>query len=297
MLTRIALLLATNLAVVLVLSIILNLLGVEQFLREHGIDAELVTLLIFAAGIGFAGSFISLAMSKYMAMKMMGAQPIESPRGEQEQWLVETVRRFAQREGIGMPDVAIYDAPEINAFATGARRNSALVAVSSGLLQNMTRDEAEAVIAHEVAHVSNGDMVTLTLIQGVVNTFVIFLSHVAGRFVDRVVFKNEDGHGPGFWITMIFAQMVLGVLASMITMYFSRKREFRADAGSAKLAGRDKMIAALEKLKRSVEPQNMPDEMEAFGINGRMGGSSIKRLFMSHPPLDERIEALKARPV
>ncbi|MBK5936575.1 MAG: protease HtpX [Halorhodospira halophila] len=295
--TRIALLLATNIAVVLVLSIILNLLGVEQFLREHGIDAELVTLLIFAAGIGFAGSFISLAMSKYMAMKMMGAQPIESPRGEQEQWLVETVRRFAQREGIGMPDVAIYDAPEINAFATGARRNSALVAVSSGLLQNMTRDEAEAVIAHEVAHVSNGDMVTLTLIQGVVNTFVIFLSHVAGRFVDRVVFKNEDGHGPGFWITMIFAQMVLGVLASMITMYFSRKREFRADAGSAKLAGRDKMIAALEKLKRSVEPQNMPDEMEAFGINGRMGGSSIKRLFMSHPPLDERIEALKARPV
>ena len=297
MLTRIALLLATNLAVVLVLSIILNLLGVEQFLREQGIDAEMVTLLIFAAGIGFAGSFISLAMSKYMAMKMMGAQPIESPRGEQEQWLVETVRRFAQREGIGMPDVAIYDAPEINAFATGARRNSALVAVSSGLLQNMTRDEAEAVIAHEVAHVSNGDMVTLTLIQGVVNTFVIFLSHVAGRFVDRVVFKNEDGHGPGFWITMIFAQMVLGVLASMITMYFSRKREFRADAGSAKLAGRDKMIAALEKLKRSVEPQNMPDEMEAFGINGRMGGSSIKRLFMSHPPLDERIEALKARPV
>lgn len=297
MLTRIALLLATNIAVVLVLSIILNLLGVEQFLREHGIDAELVTLLIFAAGIGFAGSFISLAMSKYMAMKMMGAQPIESPRGEQEQWLVETVRRFAQREGIGMPDVAIYDAPEINAFATGARRNSALVAVSSGLLQNMTRDEAEAVIAHEVAHVSNGDMVTLTLIQGVVNTFVIFLSHVAGRFVDRVVFKNEGGHGPGFWITMIFAQMVLGVLASMITMYFSRKREFRADAGSAKLAGRDKMIAALEKLKRSVEPQNMPDEMEAFGINGRMGGSSIKRLFMSHPPLDERIEALKARPV
>ncbi len=295
MLTRIALLLATNIAVVLVLSIILNLLGVEQFLRQHGIDAEMVTLLIFAAGIGFAGSFISLAMSKTMAIRMMGAQVIENPRGEREQWLVQTVREFAKREGIGMPDVAIYDAPEINAFATGARRNSALVAVSSGLLQNMTRDEAEAVIAHEVAHISNGDMVTLTLIQGVVNTFVIFLSHVAGRFVDRVVFKNESGHGPGFWITMIFAQMVLGVLASIITMYFSRKREFRADAGSAKLAGREKMIAALEKLKRSVEPKNMPDEMEAFGINGRMGGSSIKRLFMSHPPLDERIEALKAR--
>ena len=295
MLTRIALLLATNIAVVLVLSIILNLLGVEQFLRQHGIDAEMVTLLIFAAGIGFAGSFISLAMSTTMAIRMMGAQVIENPRGEREQWLVQTVREFAKREGIGMPDVAIYDAPEINAFATGARRNSALVAVSSGLLQNMTRDEAEAVIAHEVAHISNGDMVTLTLIQGVVNTFVIFLSHVAGRFVDRVVFKNESGHGPGFWITMIFAQMVLGVLASIITMYFSRKREFRADAGSAKLAGRDKMIAALEKLKRSVEPKNMPDEMEAFGINGRMGGSSIKRLFMSHPPLDERIEALKAR--
>lgn len=293
MLTRIALLIATNIAVVLVLSIILNLLGVEELLRQQGIDAETVSLLIFAAGIGFAGSFVSLAMSKFMAMRMMGARPIETPGNAHEQWLMETVRRFAQREGIGMPDVAIYDAPEINAFATGARRNSALVAVSSGLLQNMSRDEAEAVIAHEVSHVANGDMVTLTLIQGVVNTFVIFLSHIAGRFVDRVVFKNEEGHGPGFWITMIFAQMVLGVLASIITMYFSRKREFRADSGAAKLAGRDKMIAALERLKRSVEPQNMPDEMEAFGINGRQGGASLKQLFMSHPPLDERIAALK----
>lgn len=290
--TRMLLFLGTNLAIVLVLSVILNLLGVEEFLRQQGIDAEMVTLLIFAAAIGFAGSLISLAMSKRMAIRMMGCKVIEQPRGEQEQWLVETVRRFARQEGIGMPDVAIYEAPEINAFATGARRNSALVAVSSGLLRQMTRDEAEAVVAHEVAHISNGDMVTLTLIQGVVNTFVIFLSHIAGRFVDKVIFKNESGHGPGFWITMIFAQMVLGVLASIITMYFSRQREFRADAAAGRLAGRGKMIAALERLKKSVEPQAMPDEMEAFGINGRMGGG-LKRLFMSHPPLDERIDALQ----
>mgnify|MGYP006274494323 CR=1 FL=1 len=294
MLTRIALLIGTNIAVVLVLSIILNLLGVEQLLQRSGIDAETATLLIFAAGIGFAGSFVSLAISKPMAIRMMGAQVLESPRGEAERWLVQTVRRFAEREGIGMPDVAIYDAPEVNAFATGARRNSALVAVSSGLLQQMSRDEAEAVIAHEVTHVANGDMVTLTLIQGVVNTFVIFLSHIAGRFVDQVVFKNEEGHGPGFWITMIFAQMVLGVLASMITMYFSRRREFRADAGAARLAGREKMVAALERLRGSAAPQDMPEEIEAFGINGRMGGETLKRLFMSHPPIEERIEALKA---
>ncbi len=291
---RILFFMGTNLAIVLVLSIIMNLLGVERFLQQQGIDAEMVSLLIFAAAIGFAGSLISLAMSKSMALRMTGAQVIVNPRSEQDRWLVETVRQFAQREGIGMPDVAVYDAPEINAFATGAKRNSALVAVSTGLLRNMTRDEAEAVIGHEVAHVANGDMVTLTLIQGVVNTFVIFLSHVAGRFVDRVVFKNESGHGPGFWITMIFAQMVLGVLASIIVMYFSRQREFRADVGGARLAGREKMIAALEKLKKSVEPQAMPDELEAFGINGRMGGG-LKRLFMSHPPLDERIEALKSR--
>lgn len=290
--TRMLLFIGTNLAIVLVLSIIMNLLGVEQFLREQGINAEMVTLLIFAAAIGFAGSLISLAMSKRMAIRMMGCKVIEQPRSQQEQWLVETVRRFAKQENIGMPDVAIYEAPEMNAFATGARRNSALVAVSSGLLQQMTRDEAEAVIAHEVAHISNGDMVTLTLIQGVVNTFVIFLSHIAGRFVDKVVFKNESGHGPGFWITMIFAQMVLGVLASIITMYFSRVREFRADAGAAKLAGSEKMVAALKRLKKSVEPQAMPDEMEALGINGRMGGG-FKRLFMSHPPLEERIEALE----
>ena len=295
MLTRIALLLATNIAVVLVLSFILNVLGVEQFLRAQGIDAETVTLLIFAAGIGFAGSFISLALSKFMATKMMGAKPIETPSNAQEQWLVETVRRFAQHEGIGMPDVAVYDGPEINAFATGARRNSALVAVSSGLLQSMSRDEAEGVIAHEVTHIANGDMVTLTLIQGVVNTFVIFFAHLIGRFVDRAVFNNEEGNGVGFFIATMFAQVVLGVLASIITMYFSRKREFRADSGAAELAGRDKMVAALERLKRSVEPQNMPDEIEAFGINGRQGGETLKRLFMSHPPLDERIQALKGR--
>jgi heat shock protein HtpX len=247
---------------------------------------------VFAAAIGFGGAFISLAMSKWSAKFMTGAQVIETPRTETEQWLVSTVRRQAQATGIGMPEVAIYNAPDVNAFATGMSRNAALVAVSTGLLQRMSREEAEAVLGHEVSHVANGDMVTLTLIQGVVNTFVIFLSRVVGSIVDKTIFKTERGHGPGFWITAIIAELVLGILATMIVMWFSRYREFRADAGGAALAGRQKMIAALERLKLQHEA-HLPDQMRAFGISGGRG-VGIKRLFMSHPPLDERIERLRA---
>lgn len=291
---RVGLFLLTNLAIMAVLGVVLMILysvfGVSTVDEATG-GIDYMGLLIVAAVVGFGGSFISLAMSKMMAKRMTGAQVITQPRGEIEQWLVSTVARFAKQEGIGMPEVAIYEAPEINAFATGARRNSALVAVSTGLLRNMTRDEAEAVIGHEVAHVANGDMVTLTLIQGVVNTFVVFLAHVIGRFVDKAVFKSESGHGPGFFITYFLAQMVLGILASTIVMWFSRQREFRADAGGAKLAGREKMIAALERLRRQSGESHLPDEMRAMGINGGKGG--MARLFMSHPPLEERIAALK----
>ncbi|ABI56069.1 protease HtpX [Alkalilimnicola ehrlichii MLHE-1] len=292
---RIGLFLLTNLAILVVLGVVLFILqavfGVRT-LDEAGVGLDYTGLLIIAAVIGFGGSFISLAMSKFIAKRMTGARVIEKPRSEAEQWLVDTVRRFARQEGIGMPEVAIYDAPDMNAFATGARRNNSLVAVSTGLLQSMTRDEAEAVIGHEIAHISNGDMVTLTLIQGVVNTFVVFFSRIIGHFVDRVVFKTEQGHGPAYFITSIFAQIVLGILASVIVMWFSRQREYRADAGGAKLAGRDKMIAALERLKRSVDQEHLPDQLEAFGINGNRGGG-MKEWFMSHPPLDDRIAALK----
>jgi heat shock protein HtpX len=239
------------------------------------------------------GSFISLAMSKFLAKQSTGAQVIENPRTEVEQWLVGTVQRQAQAAGIGMPEVAIYDSPDMNAFATGMFRDSALVAVSTGLLRSMKREEVEAVLAHEVSHVANGDMVTLALIQGVVNTFVFFLSRVIGHIVDRVVFKTERGHGPAYWITAIIAQVVLGILASAIVMWFSRQREYRADAGGATLAGKASMIAALERLQQSVDQPHLPEQMEAFGISGGMG-SGIKRLFMSHPPLSERIEVLKS---
>jgi heat shock protein HtpX len=250
--------------------------------------------LIFAGVFGFGGSFISLALSKWTAKRMTGAQVISQPRSEAEQWLVGTVRRQARQAGIGEPEVAIYDSPDMNAFATGMNRNKALVAVSTGLLRAMHQDEAEAVLAHEVTHVANGDMITLALIQGVVNTFVIFLSRVIGHLVDRVVFKTERGHGPAFWITAIIAELVLGVLASIIVMWFSRQREFRADAGGARLAGAGNMIAALERLKAGVEQPHLPDQMAAFGISGRFG-QGLARLFMSHPPLDERIAALKNR--
>ncbi len=289
---RIFLFLATNLAIVVVLGISLRLLGVERILDEQGVGLDINSLLVFSAVFGFGGSLISLVISKWTAKRFTGAQVIESPRNATEQWLVETVQRQAKAAGIGMPEVAIYNAPDANAFATGMSRNNALVAVSSGLLQVMDKAEVEAVLAHEVSHVANGDMVTLALIQGVVNTFVIFLSRVIGHTVDRVVFKNERGHGPAFWITTIIAEVVLGILASIIVMWFSRQREFRADAGGASIEGRNKMIAALEKLKKTVEQPHLPDQLAAFGISGGIG-SGMKRLFMSHPPLDERIAALR----
>jgi heat shock protein HtpX len=290
---RVFLFLATNLAVVLVLSVTLRLLGVDRILDEQGTGLNLTNLLIFSAVFGFAGSFISLAISKWSAKRSMGVRVIDQPRNAHETWLVETVRRQAQAAGIGMPEVGIFDSPEVNAFATGARRDNALVAVSSGLLNAMSRTEAEAVLAHEVSHVANGDMVTLTLIQGVVNTFVIFISRVVGYVIDRMIFKTERGHGPGYWITVIVAEIVLGILATMIVMWFSRYREFRADAGGAHLAGRSQMIAALERL-RMQQAGALPDKMAAFGISGG-GRNSFTRLFMSHPPLEERIAALSAR--
>jgi len=289
---RIALFLVTNIAVLLVLSVsaslLLKFLGIQEI--PGGLNLE--ALIIFAAVLGFGGAFISLAMSKWMAKMATGAHVIERPSNEAEAWLVETVRRQAREAGIGMPEVAIYDAPDVNAFATGMSRNSSLVAVSTGLLHAMNRSEAEAVLGHEVSHIANGDMVTLTLIQGVLNTFVIVLSRVVGYVVDRVVLKNErDEMGAGFWIATIVSQILFGILASMIVMWFSRQREFRADAGGARLAGREKMIAALEALKRVHEPSTLPSQMAAFGI---AGGGGIARLFMSHPPLEERIAALKA---
>jgi heat shock protein HtpX len=290
---RILLFVATNFAVIIVLSITLRLLGVDRILDEQGTGLNLTNLLIFSAVFGFAGSLISLAISKWSAKRMMGVRVIDQPRNQDEAWLVDTVRRQAQAAGIGMPEVGIFDSPEMNAFATGARRDNALVAVSSGLLRSMTRREAEAVLAHEVSHVANGDMVTLTLIQGVVNTFVIFISRVIGHTVDRVVFRTERGYGPGYLITVIIAELVLGILATIIVMWFSRYREFRADAGGASLAGRESMIAALERL-RARHPGPLPEKMAAFGISGSIG-QGLKRLFMTHPPLEERIAALARR--
>jgi heat shock protein HtpX len=289
---RIVLFLVTNLAIVIVLSIALQILGVERILDEQGVGLNLYNLLVFSFLFGMGGSFISLAISKWTAKRLTGAQVIAQPRNSAEQWLVETVRQQAKAAGIGMPEVAIYDSPDMNAFATGARRDHALVAVSTGLLQKMNRGEVEAVLGHEVSHVANGDMITLALIQGVVNTFVIFLSRVIGHVVDRVVFKTERDHGPAFWITTIIAQVILGILASIIVFWFSRQREFRADTGGAQLAGRNQMIAALERLKTMVDQPALPDQMRAFGISGgaRRG---LMRLFMTHPSLDERIAALK----
>jgi heat shock protein HtpX len=291
MFKRIALFLATNLAVILVLSIVLRLLGVDSILDERGTGINYQSLLVLSLVIGFGGSFISLAMSKWMAKRSTGAQVITQPGNAAESWLVNTVERQARQAGIETPEVAIYNSPDMNAFATGARRNSALVAVSTGLLQGMPKDEVEAVLAHEISHVANGDMVTLTLIQGVVNTFVIFLSRVVGHFVDRVLLRNESGHGLGYFGAVIAAQLVLGVLASMIVMWVSRLREFRADAGSAKLNGSEPMINALARLERG-RPGELPEALQAFGISGG-GKRSMKRLFMSHPPIPERIEALR----
>lgn len=290
---RVMLFIVTNLAVILILSIVLRLLGIDRILDEQGIALELTNLLVFAAVFGFGGAFVSLALSKWTARRMTGARVITQPASEVEAWLVNTVKRQATAAGIGIPEVAVYEAPDPNAFATGMRRNSALVAISTGLLRSMNRGEVEAVLGHEVSHVANGDMVTLALIQGVVNTFVMFFSRVVGHFVDRVVFKTERGHGPAFFVTTIVAQLVFGILASVIVMGFSRHREFRADAGSATLEGREKMIAALKQLQKSVGEPHLPDQMAAFGISGSPG-SGIRKLFMTHPPLEERIAALAA---
>jgi heat shock protein HtpX len=287
---RTLLFLLTNFAILLVASATLRLLGVEPWLNEQGINFN--SLLIFGAVLGFGGAFLSLAISKWMARRMMGVQLIGQPKNEPETWLLETVRRQAQAAGIGMPEVGYFESPTPNAFATGARRDKALVAVSTGLLQRMSRPEVEAVLGHEVSHVANGDMVTLTLIQGVVNTFVFVASRLIGNIVDRVVFRNEHGRGPAFWITTIVAELVLAFLATMVVMWFSRQRVFRADRGGARLAGRQNMIGALEALGRG-RTESLPDKMAAFGINGGKG-QGIRRLFMSHPPLEERIAALRA---
>ena len=290
MFKRITLFIITNLAIVFVLTAVVNLLGVGPMLNQQGIN--MTSLVVFAAVFGFGGSLISLAISKWTAKRMTGARVIVSPSSEVEAWLVEVVRRQALKANIDMPEVAIYDAPDANAFATGMNRNNALVAVSTGLLRVMDRNEAEAVLAHEVSHVANGDMITLALIQGVVNTFVIVASRLVGYFVDRVILKSEREHGPGFFITSMIAQMVFGLIASMIVCWFSRQREFKADAGSAALAGRDKMVAALERLRMTAGQPHLPDQMAAFGISGT-AGNGLKRLFMTHPPLEERIEALR----
>jgi len=287
---RIFLFLLTNLAVVLVLSVIARLFGLDQYMTARG--GDLGGLLAFAALFGFGGALISLFLSKWMAKRTMGVVVIETPNTTQQQWLVNAVRAHAERVGIAMPEVGIFESPQPNAFATGANRNKALVAVSTGLLQNMRQNEVDAVLGHEIAHVANGDMVTLTLIQGVVNTFVIFFARIIGGIVDKALNGDREGRGMGYFIAVMVAEMVLGVLASIIVLWFSRQREFRADAGGAHLAGRENMIAALERLKQGVEAP-LPDQMRAFGIGGGTSGG-LGRLFMSHPPLDERIAALRA---
>ena len=288
---RILLFLATNAAVLVLLSITMQVLGFEGLLDEQGIALDMNALLVFSALLGFGGSFISLAISKWSAKRMTGAHVITQPSNDVESWLVNTVKRQATQAGIGMPEVAIYDAPEMNAFATGARRDSALVAVSTGLLRQMRREEVEAVLAHEVSHVANGDMVTMTLLQGVMNTFVIFLSRVVGFFVDRVIFKTERGFGPGYFISSIVAQILLGLLANMVVMWFSRHREFRADDGGASLSGRGNMIAALKRLQGG-EPAELPAQLAGFGISGGIG-KGLAQLMRSHPPLEDRIRSLQ----
>jgi heat shock protein HtpX len=290
---RIFLFLATNLAIIVVLSIVVHVLGLDSALTRNGYSVG--GLLAFAAVFGFGGAFISLAISKWMAKRTMGVHVITQPANATEAWLVNTVQTYARTAGIGMPEVGIFDSPEPNAFATGANRNNALVAVSTGLLRRMSQEQAEAVIGHEVSHVANGDMVTLTLIQGVVNTFVIFLSRIIGNLVDRAVFRSEDGRGPAYFITVIVSEIVLGILASIIVLWFSRQREFRADYGGAKLAGKPNMIGALEALRAAHHP--LPAQMSAFGIAGGGRAAGLKRLFMSHPPLEERIAALQAQSI
>ena len=282
--------LVTNLAIVFVLSITMRLLGVEPFLNANGLN--LSSLLIFAAVMGFGGALISLAISKWSAKQMSGAVTIDNPKTPDEIWLMNIVKKQSQVVGIQMPEVAIFNSPVVNAFATGMSRNSSLVAVSSGLLEMMTKDEAEAVIGHEISHIANGDMVTLTLIQGVVNTFVLFFSRVIGYTVDKIIFKTRQGTGPAFFITMIISELLLGLLASIIVMWFSRQREYRADIGGGQLAGKQKMIAALQRLKAQYESSALPKSIAALGISGEQG-MGLKEFFSTHPSLDDRIARLQ----
>jgi len=287
---RIVLFIVTNLAIVLMLTIVAQITGLDTWLAQQG--TSLGGLLVFAAFFGFAGSLISLALSKWLAKRSMGVRVIEAPASPDEQWLLDTVHGLAQKAGIGMPEVGVFDSPQPNAFATGPRRDSALVAVSSGLFGSMNRSEIEAVLGHEVTHVANGDMVTLALLQGVVNTFVIFIARIVGNVVDRSVSRDSEGRGVAYMVTVLVTQLVLGVLASMIVMWYSRQREFRADAGGARLAGREKMISALQRLEHAHDDP-LPAQFKAFGISGGEG-AGWQRLFMSHPPLEERIARLRA---
>jgi heat shock protein HtpX len=290
---RVFLFAVTNVAVLAVIYVVLNIFGVDQVLARSGSSLNLGNLLVFSAVVGFSGSLISLAMSKWMAKMSTGARVIDTPRNSTESWLVNTVYRHADAANIRRPQVAIYDSPDVNAFATGPTRNNALVAVSTGLLQRLGQREVEAVLGHEITHVANGDMVTLTLLQGVLNTFVVFLSRIVGFVVDRVLLRNDErGGGAGFFIASLVAQILLGILASMIVMWYSRQREFRADAGGAKLAGRQSMISALQGLQRVHQPAQLPEALQAFGIAGGPA-SGLRLLFMSHPPLEERIAALQ----
>ncbi|MDA8981081.1 protease HtpX [Candidatus Thioglobus sp.] len=293
MMQRIFLFLLTNIAIMVILSVTLRVLGVESLLAQNGSDLNLNALVIFSGIFGFGGAFISLAISKWMAKRMTGAKVIENPSNNVEKWLLETVKKQSKIVGIKMPEVAIFPSPQMNAFATGASKNKALVAVSQGLLDSMSQGEIEAVVGHEISHVANGDMVTLTLIQGVVNTFVIFFSRVIGHVVDRVILKNQRGHGIGYFVTTIFAQIVLSILASVIVMYFSRKREYVADTGGADLAGHQNMINALKRLGQK-EPEALPEQLAAFGI-GEKPKTGWRELWSSHPPLEDRIKALEKR--
>jgi len=290
---RIFLFLLTNIAIMIILSVTLRVLGIESLLAQNGSDLNLNALVIFSGIFGFGGAFISLAISKWMAKRMTGAKVIENPSNNIEIWLLDTVEKQSMIVGIKMPEVAIFPSPQMNAFATGASKNKALVAVSQGLLDSMTKGEIEAVVGHEMSHVANGDMVTLTLIQGVVNTFVIFFSRVIGHVVDRVILKNQRGHGIGYFVTTIFAQIILSILASVIVMYFSRKREYVADTGGADLAGNQNMINALKRLGQK-EPEALPEQLAAFGI-GEKPKTGWRELWSSHPPLEDRIKALEKR--
>ena len=287
---RIALFLGTNIAILLVLSLSMSLFGVTGILNENGVDLDISSLLFISAIIGFAGSFISLLISKWLAKRSMGVILLETPKNETEKWLLNTLSDISYKAKIKTPEFGIFESQQLNAFATGSSKNKSLVAISSGLINHMNRDEIEGVIAHEISHISNGDMITMTLIQGIINTFVIFFSRVIGHVVDRVVFKVQRGHGPAYYITSILVQILLSILANIIVMWFSRKREYEADLSAAKLVGADKMIAAL-KILAIKSPDALPDQMAAFGISGKKE-KSYKSLFSSHPSIESRIESL-----